>query len=114
VGNWGTGSDVIDSTGSDVIDSPRMRKPSCLRTGLNQLLLVSDADAVKQILVTNSFKYHRPSVGGKLLSHKNVVRANGKEHSRMRKMLNPAFKVNTLKSMVDVFHEKAKLLKKVN
>ncbi|CAB4009548.1 cytochrome P450 4c21-like [Paramuricea clavata] len=75
--------------------------------------LVSDADAVKQILVTNSFKYHRPSVGGKLLSHKNVVRANGKEHSRMRKMLNPAFKVNNLKSMVDVFHEKAKLLEKV-
>jgi cytochrome P450 len=78
--------------------------------------LISDADALKQILVSKSFKYHRPVEAERVsfFPHKNVLLANGKDHSRMRKMVNPAFKVNNLKYMVVVFYEKAKLLAKVN
>jgi cytochrome P450 len=80
--------------------------------------LISDADALKQILVSKSFKYHRPveaeSVNVFPQAQKNVFLSNGKDHSRMRKMVNPAFKVNNLKAMVEVFDEKAKLLAKVN
>ena len=75
--------------------------------------LVSDTDALKQILVSKSFKYYRPTEDTRIITLKNVLRANGKEHSRMRKMINPVFKVNNLKSMVDIFHKKAKLLAKV-
>ena len=43
-----------------------------------------------------------------------MFHANGKQHSRMRKMINPALKMNNLKYMVEVFDEKAKLLTKVD
>lgn len=39
--------------------------------------------------------------------------ATGKDHSRMRKMINPAFTVNSLRSMLDTVKEKANLLAKV-
>ncbi len=76
--------------------------------------LITDADALKQILVTKSFKYHSPTDSNKSTSTKNVLQANGKEHSRMRKMLNPIFSVNNLKYKTDTFHKKAKLLAKVS
>lgn len=78
-------------------------------------VLITDADAVKQILVTNSFKYERPTSPNSLLrlGNKGLFRVNGKEHSRQRKMINPAFKVSNLKSMVDVFESKTKLLVQV-
>ena len=76
--------------------------------------LINDVDAVKQILVSKSFKYIRQTLEGvKFFPHKHVFLANGKEHSRMRKMINPAFKLINLKSMVDVFYEKVELLEKV-
>ena len=75
--------------------------------------LVSDTDALKQILVSKSFKYYRPIEGTRIITLKNVLRANGKGHSRMQKMINPVFKVNNLKSMIDIVHKKAKLLTKV-
>lgn len=63
--------------------------------------------------MTKSFKYNRPTGHNQFLSDKNVLLANGKEHSRMRKMINPAFKMNNLKCMVNIFHEKAEVLTKV-
>ncbi|XP_028416651.1 cytochrome P450 3A16-like [Dendronephthya gigantea] len=73
--------------------------------------IISDADALKQILVSNSFKYERSSDFFKMfLPTRHVFLANGKEHFRMRKMLNPAFKVNNLKSMVECLQEKANSL----
>ncbi|XP_028416658.1 cytochrome P450 4F5-like isoform X2 [Dendronephthya gigantea] len=75
------------------------------------IYLISDADALKQILVSKSFKYGKTRLLRRpLVSTKNVFAANGKEHSRMRKMINPAFKVSNLKSMVAIFQEKANTL----
>ena len=89
-----------------------IHRPFCFILGPTKYL-VNDADALKQILVTNSFKYHRPTGDSKHFPSKNVLRANGKEHARMRKMFNPVFKMDHLMPMVDVFHGKAELLKKV-
>ena len=89
-----------------------MQIKTCFFSGTTNYL-ISDADALRQILVTNPFKYHKPSNDGQMISKKNVLQVNGKEHSRMKKLINPAFKMNNLKSMVDVFEEKAKVLTKV-
>ena len=74
---------------------------------------MSDADVLRQILVTDSFKYKRPAANNKFFSKKNLVEVSGKEHARMRKMVNPAFKVDNLKTMVERFHKKAIVLTEV-
>ena len=44
---------------------------------------------------------------------KSIFFASGKDHVRLRKMLNPIFKVNNLKSMINVFEENAEVLANV-
>lgn len=80
------------------------------------VVIIADADAVKQIVITNSFKYKRPPTLAEALplaAGKNVLLSNGKEHVQQRKLVNPVFKVSNLKGMVDVFEKNAKLLVKI-
>lgn len=78
-------------------------------------ILIADPEAAKQILVTNCHKYIRnealkkilPIVGNGLFS------SNGKDHSRQKKLIGPAFNVGNLKGMFRVFQAKAALLVKV-
>ena len=63
---------------------------------------LTNVDLVKQVLVTNCYKYWRPafirlaipSLGNSLLT------SNGKNHAWQRKMLNPAFSYANLKGTV--------------
>ena len=65
-------------------------------------MYLTNVDLVKQVLVTNCYKYWRPpfirlaipSLGNSLLT------SNGKNHAWQRKMLNPAFSYANLKGTV--------------
>ncbi|XP_028416652.1 cytochrome P450 3A16-like [Dendronephthya gigantea] len=74
--------------------------------------VVSDIEAVKQVLVSKSYKYGKPGSLPAIpfLPTKSLVFANGKEHVRMKKMIKPIFNVSNLKSMPKIFEEKANLL----
>ncbi|KAK3748430.1 hypothetical protein QZH41_017300 [Actinostola sp. cb2023] len=74
-----------------------------------QCVLVFDKDLIKQVLVTDSYKFNRdqlikdalPGVGNGLFG------SNGKTHARQRKMINPAFSFTNLKTFVPAFVESA-------
>ena len=79
-------------------------------------IFISDPAYAKQILVTNAINYPRdetllnflPALGTGLLT------SNGREHALMRKHLNPAFTLGSVKQFISVFNEKAVQLVKVN
>ncbi|GAB5591016.1 Cytochrome P450 4V2 [Umbelopsis nana] len=70
-------------------------------------VLVSDPELLKQILVTHQYEFKKPKqlaeFIGKILGIGLLV-AEGDEHRRQRKLLNPVFSINAIRSMVpDMF-----------
>jgi len=66
------------------------------------LVYLTDTDLVKQVLVTNCYKYLRPSLVRLLMPPlgNSLLTSNGKDHAWQRKMINPAFSYTNLKGMV--------------
>ena len=66
------------------------------------LVYLTDIELVKQVLVTNCYKYLRPSLVRLLLPSlgNSLLTSNGKDHAWLRKMINPAFSYTNLKGMV--------------
>ncbi|KAL9961627.1 hypothetical protein ACROYT_G030609 [Oculina patagonica] len=63
---------------------------------------LTDVDLVKQVLVTNCYKYLRPSALRLAIPSlgNSLVTSNGKDHAWQRKMINPAFSYANLKGML--------------
>jgi len=63
---------------------------------------LTDIELVKQVLVTNCYKYLRPSLVRLLIPSlgNSLLTSNGKDHAWQRKMINPAFSYTNLKGMV--------------
>jgi len=66
------------------------------------LVYLTDIELVKQVLVTNCYKYLRPSLVRLLIPSlgNSLLTSNGKDHAWLRKMINPAFSYTNLKGMV--------------
>lgn len=80
-----------------------------------EFVLVADPEAVKQIVVTNCHKYQRSALFKTYfpLAENGLFSAIGREHSRQKKVIAPAFNIGNLKGLVDVFRRKTELLIKV-
>ena len=65
-------------------------------------VFLTDIDLVKQVLVTNCYKYLRPPFIRLAIPPlgNSLVTSNGKDHAWQRKMINPAFSYTNLKGMV--------------
>lgn len=65
-------------------------------------MYLTDVDLVKQVLVTNCYKYVIPSFIGLVIPslENSLVTSNGKDHAWQRKMINPAFSYANHKGMV--------------
>ena len=65
-------------------------------------MYLTDLDLVKQVLVTNCYKYLRPPNIWFIIPPlgNSLFMSNGKEHAWQRKMLNPGFSYGNLKGMV--------------
>ena len=78
-------------------------------------VFITDPEYAKQVLVTNSMNYGRndallsflPALGTGLIT------TGGKEHAIMRKNLNPAFTLGSVKEFISTFNMKASQLVKV-
>ena len=70
---------------------------------------------IKQILVSESTKFHRPEFLREILNFtgRTLFSTNGKEHAMQRKMLNPAFSYGNVLKFLPLFNEKAKQLVQV-
>ena len=66
------------------------------------VVYLTDLDLVKQVLVSNCYKYYRPEAVKLMIPPlgNSLLTSNGKEHAWQRKMLNPAFSYAYLKGMV--------------
>ncbi|KAK3748420.1 hypothetical protein QZH41_005763 [Actinostola sp. cb2023] len=78
-------------------------------------VLIYDKELIKQILVTESYKYNRPSAIRDVIPSigNGLFGSSGKEHARQRKMINPAFSFTHLKTFVPAFEESAAELVKL-
>lgn len=74
-----------------------------------------DPDLIKQVLVTESYKYDRPEFVKRMLPNvgNGLFGSSGKLHARQRKLLNPAFSYTNLKCFVPTFVEKSAALVQV-
>ena len=79
-------------------------------------VFVSDPEYAKHILVTNSTNYQRDDVTLEFLPAlgTGLLTTNGKKHALMRKHLNPAFTLGSVKQFISVFNDKAIQLVKVS
>lgn len=66
------------------------------------MVYLTEIELVKQVLVTNCYKYWRPSLVRLVIPSlgNSLLTSNGKDHAWQRKMINPAFSYTNLKGMV--------------
>lgn len=81
--------------------------------GVNVFIL--DPDYAKRILVTNTSSYDRDMVIQRILPYlgTGLITTYGKDHAVMRKHLNPAFTLGSVKQFMSTFNEKGLQLVKV-
>ncbi|XP_020907813.1 cytochrome P450 709B2-like [Exaiptasia diaphana] len=85
---------------------PIIRFNSGLGFGIGaERVVVYGADLIKQVLVTNSYKFDRSTFIKSLVpgSGNGLFASNGKDHARQRKMINPAFNIANLRTFVPAF-----------
>ena len=78
-------------------------------------VIVYDKDLIKQVMITECYKYDRPEFAKKLIPGvgNGLFASNGKEHAIQRKMINPAFHFTHLKTFVPAFVESTEELVQV-
>lgn len=66
------------------------------------MVYLTDVELIKQVLVTNCYKYLRPSLLRFLVPPlgNSLLTSNGKDHAWQHKIINPAFSYANLKGMV--------------
>ncbi|XP_031565881.1 taurochenodeoxycholic 6 alpha-hydroxylase-like [Actinia tenebrosa] len=77
-------------------------------------IAVYDPNLIKQVMITESYKYDRPEFVKKMIPNvgNGLFGSSGKLHAKQRKLINPAFSYTTLKCFVPTFVENsAKLVK---
>ncbi|KAH8810212.1 cytochrome P450 [Flagelloscypha sp. PMI_526] len=77
-----------------------------------QLLVTRDLKAIQHI-ISNANPYERPSQNQTDLSHllgKGLLRAEGDDHRRQRRILNPAFGPAEIKELIGLFNDEASKL----
>ena len=85
-------------------------------TAGSKRLVVFRPDYVKQILVSNNFKYYKPDVveEGVPSTGNGLFSSNGKEHAWQRKMITPAFGYSSVKTFIGIFDRCANNLSEVS
>ncbi|CAF1102662.1 unnamed protein product [Adineta ricciae] len=74
-------------------------------------LVVNEPDMLADVLSrTNAHNYVKPAVGssvfGPVIGYQNLLVAEGSEHERARRMINPAFHYINLKSMISIIADR--------
>jgi cytochrome P450 len=80
-------------------------------------VITYDPDLIKQVMVTESYKYNRPEIVKRMVPgiSNGLFGSSGKQHARQRKLINPAFSFTTLKCFVPTFVESsANLVQVIN
>ncbi|EJU03026.1 cytochrome P450 [Dacryopinax primogenitus] len=73
-------------------------------------LILTDPRAIAHVLTTNSYHYRRPEglrLATKKLLGEGILSAEGDDHKRLRKALNPGFTPQALKQFVPTFYDSA-------
>jgi len=78
-------------------------------------VIVYDKDLMKQVLVTESYKFNRPPFVREMIPAfaNGLFDSSGKLHARQRKMINPAFSFANIKQFVPAFEASAQELVRV-
>ncbi|GJJ11632.1 hypothetical protein Clacol_005868 [Clathrus columnatus] len=78
-----------------------------------EMLFISDPKAIQYILNTSGYNFPKPlsnRIGFTIMLGPGIVSAEGTQHARHRKILNPAFSFGTLREFLPLFRQKASKL----
>ena len=75
-----------------------------------------DPEVIRSAMVKNGHKFKRPDLVAKVVpsTSKGLFSANGKAHSRQKRMIGPAFNTANLRGFLEVFQENTEKLVQVN
>ncbi|GJJ11610.1 hypothetical protein Clacol_005845 [Clathrus columnatus] len=78
-----------------------------------KILFISDPKAIQYILNTSGYNFPKPlsnRISSAIILGPGIVSAEGTQHARHRKILNPAFSFSALREFLPLFRQKASKL----